>query len=320
MKHNVLRGPLITSGLILLFLSVLIYLTSTSPDGSLWGSIGTLVVGLLKTVQLLIALSLGLLVSLAVLIGIFLGAVALVNPDTASRMFTGLTDTLSGWIAPLSEQVKSRCSRNTPSAVETVRDKVESEVRPLFSGLQRDIKELRKEIRTELARIGERLDLLEQQTAGAAQKEELASLQDRVQAIGEKSDQVAVSVDTLKQGLETIGARVDQAAEMQPVLGELTERLNRLEQESVAVQQDGRSSGASAAEAGEAEEHRIFSYLDDPADRQRLRDLVAANLKKDMTYAKFMDFLARELGGQAGEAVTSHPSLIKDYIKQCRQG
>jgi len=46
---------------------------------------------------------------------------------------------------------------------------------------------------------------------------------------------------------------------------------------------------------------------------------VASTLKKDMSYKQVMDFVAKELGGNKGKIITSHPSLSKDYIRQCRR-
>ena len=67
------------------------------------------------------------------------------------------------------------------------------------------------------------------------------------------------------------------------------------------------------------EEHRIFSYFDDPADKQKVADIVASTLKKDMSYKQVMDLVAKEIGGEKGAIITSHPSLSKDYIRQCRR-
>jgi len=101
MNRNVLRAPLIKSAIVLVIFSLLVYFTSTSPEGSVWTSIGTIFVAGFRTIQWAVALSIGLIVCIAVMIGIFLGAAALFNPASASRMFEALLQTLSAWITPV---------------------------------------------------------------------------------------------------------------------------------------------------------------------------------------------------------------------------
>ena len=90
MKTNGLRTPLIYSAILLLFVSLIVYLTTVSPGGSIFGSLGTIIVGFFRLIQTIIGLLFGVLVSLAVLVGIFFGAVALIDRRKASSMFEGL--------------------------------------------------------------------------------------------------------------------------------------------------------------------------------------------------------------------------------------
>lgn len=73
------------------------------------------------------------------------------------------------------------------------------------------------------------------------------------------------------------------------------------------------------AESAQPEEHRIFSYFESAADKKKVADVVSSTLKKDMSYKQVMDLLAKTLGGKKGAIITSHPSLSKDYIRQCRR-
>jgi outer membrane murein-binding lipoprotein Lpp len=69
----------------------------------------------------------------------------------------------------------------------------------------------------------------------------------------------------------------------------------------------------------EEEEHRIFSYFDNPADKEKLAELVASTLGKDMSYKHALNYITKELGPVKGKIISSHPSLSKDYIRQCRK-
>jgi hypothetical protein len=74
-----------------------------------------------------------------------------------------------------------------------------------------------------------------------------------------------------------------------------------------------------AAPAKGEDEHRLLSYFDDPADKKKLKNLVAQTLKKDMTYAQVTKYLVKEMGKEKGKIISGHPSLAKDYIRQCRR-
>ena len=72
-------------------------------------------------------------------------------------------------------------------------------------------------------------------------------------------------------------------------------------------------------EDSESSEHRLLSYFDKKADQDKLAGLVAETLKKDMTYAQVTDTLIKKMGKKGGAIIAEHPSLAKDYIRQCRR-
>lgn len=71
MNSDILRAPLIKSAALLAVVSLLVYLTATSAEGSLWSSLGTLLVGTFRVVQL----GLGLIVAL-----LFCGQTSVILP------------------------------------------------------------------------------------------------------------------------------------------------------------------------------------------------------------------------------------------------
>lgn len=75
----------------------------------------------------------------------------------------------------------------------------------------------------------------------------------------------------------------------------------------------------SQGKSEQGDEHRLLSYYANTEDKQKFSDLVIQTLKKDMTYAQVMDFLIEEMGEEGGKVVSEHPSLAKDYIRQCRR-
>ena len=95
MKNNMLVKPLIQSILILALPSLLLYLIASSPEATVWSSLGMIVIGGLRTLQWIIAMTLALIVCLAFLFAIFFGAVALFDREVSARMYGNLKHTCS---------------------------------------------------------------------------------------------------------------------------------------------------------------------------------------------------------------------------------
>lgn len=107
MNDNMLRAPLIKSAIVLAGFSLLVYLTITSSDGSVWSSFQAILLAVFRTVQLAVGLVLSLFLCIVVLIGIFLGAVAMVSRETAARMANQLRDTVSSRVQVVGSFLKS---------------------------------------------------------------------------------------------------------------------------------------------------------------------------------------------------------------------
>ena len=340
MKPNVLQAPLIKSAIVLVIFSLLFYFTSSSPDGSVWGSIGSIFIVAFRTIQWAFALAIGLIVSLAVLIGIFFGAVALVNPASASRMFEGLRQTLLNWFAPLITLCKTKRQEKLTAAFDTFGQDLKKEFASDIQATQMGLSKTQTELETRLGSISSRLATLEEATNRMAPSEQVEAMVGEVNDVVESTAVIKETVDTLKSSVEQT-ASVDITG-LEKNIAELQSELASVQQKTEEALQTATKAAAKAAQqpaapvpaekpsakkvekkqdevkaAGE-EEHRIFSYFDD-ADKKKVADLVASTLKKDMSYKQVMDFVAKELGGNKGKIITSHPSLSKDYIRQCRR-
>jgi hypothetical protein len=372
MKPNVLQAPLIKSAIVLVIFSLLFYFTSTSPEGSVWGSIGAIFIVAFRTVQWALALAIGLIVSLAVLIGIFFGAVAMVNPASASRMYEGLRQTLLAWFTPVITLCKSQREEKLVAAFDTFGQDLKKEFASDIQAAQVGLLKTQAELKTSLDGLSSRLATLEEATTGLAAAEQVEAMVGEVNDVVESAAVIKGTVDTLKSRVEQTAKQVQEVSG-DAMLGDLPARIEALEQQeiveptagvditglekSIAGLQSGLASVQQKAEealqtatkaaakaarqpatpvpaenpaaikvekkqdevkAAGQEEHRIFSYFD-AADKKKVADLVASTLKKDISYKQVMDFVAKELGGNKGKIITSHPSLSKDYIRQCRR-
>ncbi len=365
MKPNVLRAPLIKSAIVLVIFSLLFYFTSSSPQGSVWASISTLFIAAFTTVQWAFALSIGLIVSLAVLFGVFFGAVAMFSPASASRMYEGLRETLLAWFTPVIDLFKSDREEKLAAALDTFGQDLKKEITADIQTAQTGLKKTQAELETKLGSLSSRLATLEETTTGLAAAEQVETLAEEIKDTVESAASIKSTVETLKSIVEETKKQVQEVSG-DAILGDMPTRIEALEQQEIpeppaavditplkkdiaalqselaAVQQKAEEALKTAAEqpsvpapakkaankkmpkqaeakVPEEEEHRIFSYFDDPADKEKVADLVAATLKKDMSYKQVMDVVAKELGGKKGEIITSHPSLSKDYIRLCRR-
>ena len=334
MKPNVLQAPLIKSAIVLVIFSLLFYFTSSSPDGSVWGSIGSIFIVAFRTIQWAFALAIGLIVSLAVLIGIFFGAVALVNPASASRMYEGLRQTLLDWFAPLITLCKSKRQEKLTADLNTFGQDLKKEFTSDIQAAQMGLSKTQAELETRLGGLSSRLATLEEATTGLAAAEQLDAMVGEVDVLKSSVDQTAKQIQEVSGDsiLGDLPARIEALEQQETVEPTAAVDITELEK-NIAELQSGLASvlhkieqdapvptkNQDKAKAAKEEEHRIFSYFEAAADKKKIADLVASTLKKDMSYKQVMDFVAKELGPNKGKIITSHPSLSKDYIRQCRR-
>ena len=117
MKANMMRTPLIKSAVVLLVFALLAYFTSASPEGSVLNSVSLIIIGMFRLIQWAIAMIIGLTVSIAVLIGIFLLCVAMVSRENAARMFQNVKRSVADLLAPVSCYVAALRGKESPCAV-----------------------------------------------------------------------------------------------------------------------------------------------------------------------------------------------------------
>ncbi|WP_457573919.1 hypothetical protein [Desulfolithobacter sp.] len=351
MKNNTLRTPLIKAGVVLGIFALLAYFTSTSAEGSVWNSLGSIIVFLFRTVQLAVGLALSLLICLAVLIGIFLGAVSLVNRDSARRMYEALVETVSRWLQPCTRHLRRDRAAELEARLERFGQELKTE---LSSGLNRTARELREAqqaMENKFQSLVSRLRDMEEEAGHKADAGQVRELAETVADSGEtlaRLDQAITRIEAeVKKALDQV-----QTVSSDALLGDLPARIEALESQEggaveekiVALQEEivvirrgldetmaavqmitsrleaGAAGGEeSGSRAGGKEEHRLFSYFEDPADRTKLAELVGDTLKKDMTYSQVMEFLGQEMGPEAARIINEHPSLTKDYIRQRRR-
>ncbi len=358
MKPNRLRAPLINSAILLVVCSLLVYFTLTTAEGSIWSSIGAIFTLFFRIAQLAVGLALGLLVCLAVLIGIFLGAVALFDGASASRMYEGLRQTLLNWLAPVLGLLSSDSEDKLQAELSDLSRSLKTDFSQMIGSARRELSAAQGELVAKVSALQGKVRAAEESAEEKASSEQLEAVTADVTAVTEAltatEGKIKTLQDKVEEAIKKIGA-VDPGA----ILGDVPARLEKLEQQEAptpvdlqpleqqiaAMQAEIKSLKSALKQAektqeqeavaepataekeadmesaggSESSEHRLLSYFEKKADREKLAALVAETLKKDMTYAQVTDFLVQNMGKNGGTIISEHPSLAKDYIRQCRR-
>lgn len=169
--------------------------------------------------------------------------------------------------------------------------------------------------------VSEMKDSIEQ-TAGQLQDLSpatiLGDLPQRIQAVEEQQNEMEIPEPVDITPLQ------DDINAIQTELSQLKEKASSPATQATAASTSQSASASSPVQEAKGEtevqeEHRIFSYFDDQADKEKLVALVSSTLDKDMSYKHVLNFLVKEFGPVKGKIISSHPSLSKDYIRQCRK-
>lgn len=225
MKSNQLRLPLISSAILLAVFSLLVYFTLTSPEGSFFNSFGSIVVLLLRTVQLAIGLVLGLGICLAVLIGIFLGAVALVDPASSARMYENFRQTLLSWLSPLAGMLKCNRDEQRKNELSSLGETLKSDFSRMVAPVKNELAAVQETMEKKVSSLRGKLGEVEESIAAKASSEQLEAVSAEVAAFSESLSGTAATVKTLSAKVEQVGT-VDAGQ----ILGDVPDRLQALEE------------------------------------------------------------------------------------------
>jgi hypothetical protein len=243
MKGETMRAPLIKSGAVLLVFVLLAYFTSSSPEGSVLGSIGMIIVSAFRLVQWSVGMVIALAVSIACLFGIFLGAVAMVDRYAAATMYQGLKQSLAVLFAPVLGLLGS--ARKTAPATLPLAPAVSAPVQPPVPTVDKEeVKgELKAVLASELEIVAASQQNLDDRIAAlAATVQELESKSTgyaeaaQVDAIAKAIADSGKLLGSVQETLSSLEARVNdtmqqlQALTPEKVLGDLPGRLQKIEQ------------------------------------------------------------------------------------------
>jgi methyl-accepting chemotaxis protein len=298
MNKNDLKNPLIQSGAILLVVFLLISIVANSePDGFL-GSISGLASGLL----FIIGLFLAIIISIAIIIGLFIAAVSIHSVDKARDLSRQLKETLinlweklgGGSVARLVVKQDTAGKRPTADgndAPDARHEQLARQVASLHTRMQEQQSHLATAA-TSLAALQHELSNLQQ----SADEESPAPAHDH-QEMAEQLQGIAEKLDGLTTRIDTLERRLDEQ------LNQLTGDIDELREKTALPD----------VVAG------ILSYIDRPEDRELITSKAEEAVARGMTYAQIDEFFKSSLSPEVFEVLESHPRLTKDFIRSVKK-
>ncbi len=240
MKTNTMRTPLIQSALILLLLGVVAYLTSSTPDGSVLGSVGLFIIGIFRLIQWAMAMAIGLAICIAFLIGIFLFSAWVFDSQASAPLYDKAKQSLAAIFCPLccrafdffkgigtSAAGTSSLGAGPARAVHEQPEAAGAEVNPLAEEI-RKVTENQQALQAQFVSLHQKLEGMEEATAGFATTGQVEGLSGELAVSGKALANVQESVAALQGKMDATAQQV-QALSPEKILGDLPGRLSAVE-------------------------------------------------------------------------------------------
>lgn len=326
MNKKDFKNPLIQSGAILLLVFLLISIVAGSGSQGVLSSIGALISGIFSTVIFIIGLGIAIVVSIAVLVGVYLAAVYFYSADKGRN----LVDQLKAALCSLYSKVKGtqlkarftapKTSESEPEAKAAAAARQSVQPAPLK---QSSATQAAAEppaynwtiLESKIDSLDSRLSELAQ--SSSANSEWISSLQKRldelsVDAAGEeKLAAVEETHQKLSEQLQAIGTEVEaSSANIQKLEQQFGEDLNGLKEELAALHDK-----TSVPEVISG----ILSYIDSAEDRDKITDKAKEAIARGMTYAQIDDFFKASLSPEVYQELAAHPRLTKDFLRSIKK-
>ena len=304
MENSEFRKPLVQSAAILFAVLILFAFISSSTTGgamAIFSGIGNLVL-------FLIGLAIALPFSIAVIIAIFLGAVALYSRETSAQMYSELKKNFSENIVTLKDRWSCSADRSnqtysTEEAIQMKQGIVKLEENSVV--LQEKIQVLISDNST----LNENL---------ASLTEKNFDLKGQLVEFGHTVDKLQNSKNELHELVSTLSIKMDDNQEA--YLKDQVSKLGDLQSESnkniaaVAARIDALETNIKQSPTA-----GIFSYIESDSDQTVFIAKIEEAVSQEMTYAQIDDYLTENLSPELDKVIKDHPSLTKIYIRNLKR-
>jgi len=314
MQNNKFKSPLLQSAAVIAAVVVLILTVGSSGSSSAGGGIVALFAGIGNTILFAIGMGIALTLSIAILIGIFLAAVAMVDKNEATKMYEGLKKNFAALLLALS---CSSCNDNnatngiTEEEYEAMKEEL-AQVQGKNSQLQQKLETIVSDntvLQASVSSLG---------TDNTALKLKIENLSTTVQELQESETKINELVAELSK-------KVDEGNDQQ-----LKEQISQLGQLQADTKKEIEAIGARLAEVESNSKEEasaevasttagIFSYIESEADQALFTEKIEEAIILEMTYAQIDEHLTESLPAELDKIIKDHPSLTKDYIRSARR-
>ena len=340
MKQQEMQKPLVQSALVLLGVILLIGFVAGSDAQGIFSGIGSIVKGVFFSVLFAIALALALVISVIFLFAIFLGAVALYSQDTAKDIYNKLLQAIinlyTTWFptktsAPADAEEKDHDATRL-AEVQSLETTVKPEVaeQPVLKPETDIIADLRAEFAEEISLLSSSVAALGEQNKafnssitslkGTVEAAPYDDLNDKIEQLENQQADLSLKLTQCLDKLNTISSVADEGVSLAKQHGgELNNVKSEISSYSSVVDELRQKIENVSVDSTESHgNHRIFNYLEKDEDKKKFADLIAEAISKDLTYAEIDDFLSKSLSKKVDTIIKEHPSLTKQYIRDCK--
>lgn len=304
MSNYQLRKPLLQAAAVLAAFCIFILFVNGAHPTSFVEAIAAVFVGIFKTFLFILGLSIGLAITIALLMAVFFAAVSLYSPDLACRLYGSLKASILRNLEQFSSYVSSDSNAAPTTKIET------SELERMESFLGKansDNDALKKSL------TGLKDQLLEGSEEISSLKASLETSSEEKTALGEELDEVKGQVEGLEKELATAK---DKVAALTTEKNELTAKAKELESSMEELQKTVAELEEHVEKAPEA---GIFSYIESEEDKEAFINAIDEAIAQEMTYAQIDEHLSFELEPELDAIIKAHPSLTKNYIRNKRR-
>jgi len=307
MENSQFRKPLFQSAAILGAVFVLFALIS-SPVAGTSGGVSAVFSGIGNLILFLIGLGIALPLSIAILIGIFLGAVALQNRETATQMYSDLKKNFSTNIGVF----KNRWSCCTNSSEMNISEEEYNQMNLELEQLKEDngvFQEDLRKIKIENSNLNDTLAKLTKQNS---------TLTEQFSVLDQSVEELHNSGKAVKEMLDTLTTQFDEGQKFN--VEEKVTQLEEKQKQSIAIIDDF-SARLDSFETNirQSPTAGIFSYIKNDDDQTFFVTAVEEAVSQEMTYAQIDEYLTKNLSPELDTIIKDHPSLTKTYIRNLKR-
>ena len=308
MEKSEFQKPLLQSAAIVAVVFILFALIASSSTGGGNGGILALFSGIGNMILFLIGLSIAVPFSIAVVIAIFLGAVALYSRETSAQMYLDLKKNFSENIVVLKS--KWTCCDSSSNSAES-----DGETNRMKEGLAQ-LKENNGVLHAEIQKLRRENNNLEAN---------LVKLQNADAALNQQLDELDLMVKNLANSHQEMGNLTSNLdAKFETGLNtDLKDKISRLEQEqkqsndlfaSISTRLDSLETPARQSPVA-----GIFSYINSAEDQELFANTAEEAVSEEMTYSQIDEYFSEHLSPELNKIIKDHPSLSKTYIRNLRR-